>query len=84
MTLCIAWIRQEKYNQELIFATDSCLGGGERWESGVKLFELPRKDCVICFSGTTERPYPLILSLINSLKYDKHASNPNYDISELV
>lgn len=84
MTLCIAWIRQEGENQELIFATDSCLGGGERWDSGVKLFELPRRDCLICFSGSTLRTYPLILNLINSLKFDKYASNPGYDINDLV
>ncbi len=38
MTLCIAWIRQEKeQNQELVFATDSMLtGGGETWKHGVK------------------------------------------------
>lgn len=84
MTLCIAWIRQEKEKQEMIFVTDSCLSGGQRWESGVKLFELPRKDCIICFSGSTDRTYPLILSLINSLKYDKHASNSNYDLTDLV
>lgn len=84
MTLCIAWVRQNTENQELIFATDSCLGGGERWESGVKLFELPRKDCLICFSGCTNRTYPLILSLINSLKFDKHASNHTFDVNNLV
>jgi hypothetical protein len=84
MTLCIAWKRQTRSGQELIFATDSCLSGGERWENGVKLFELPRKDCLICFSGTTSRTYPLILNLINSLRFDKHAVNPNFDINDLV
>lgn len=84
MTLCIAWVRQEGENQELIFATDTCLGGGERWESGVKLFELPRRDCLICFSGYTNRTYPLILNLINSLKFDKYVCNPMYDVNNLV
>ena len=84
MTLCAAWIREVDDTKELIFATDSCLGGGERWNRGIKLFELPRKDCLICFSGYTVRTYPLILSLINSLRYDKYASDTNYDIGELV
>lgn len=84
MTLCIAWKRQTRSGQEMIFATDSCLSGGERWEEGVKLFELPRKDCLICFSGETRRTYPLILNLINSLKFDKHAVNPNFDIGDLA
>ncbi len=30
------------------------MSGGERWHSGVKLFELPRKDCLICFAGATK------------------------------
>lgn len=84
MTLCIAWIRQEKENQELVFATDSCLGGGERWNSGVKLFELPRRDCLICFSGYTLRTYPMILSLMNAIRYDKHAANPNFDVNDFM
>ena len=29
MTLCVAWIRQADDNEELAFATDSCLTGGE-------------------------------------------------------
>lgn len=84
MTLCIAWIRQDKENQELVFATDSCLGGGERWEHGVKLFELPRRDCLICFSGYTLRTYPMILSLMNAIRYDKHAANPNFDVNDFM
>ncbi len=84
MTLCIAWIRQDKDNQELIFATDSCLGGGERWEQGVKLFELPRRDCLICFSGYTLRTYPMILALMNAIRYDKHAANPNFDVNDFM
>lgn len=84
MTLCLAWIRQDQENQELIFATDSCLGGGERWESGVKLFELPRRDCLICFSGYTLRTYPMILSLMNAIRYDKHAANPNFDVNDFM
>ncbi len=84
MTLCTAWVRQENEKQELIFATDSCLSGGERWHSGVKLFELPRKDCLLCFAGDTERTYPLILNLISSIKFDAHLSNSSTDIKEVL
>jgi hypothetical protein len=84
MTLCITWIRETPEGEEMVFATDSCLGMGERWESGVKLFELPRKDCLICFSGYTFRTYPLILNLINSLKYDKYVLNQKHDITYLI
>lgn len=84
MTLCTAWVRYTDNGNELIFATDSCLSGGERWHHGVKLFELPRKDCLICFAGDTARTYPLILNLISSLKFDNHISNPNTDITEVL
>lgn len=84
MTLCTAWIRKVDKKEELIFATDSCLSSGERWKYGVKLFELPRKDCLICFAGNTQRTYPLILNLISSIKFDEHLSNPHTDISEVL
>lgn len=84
MTLCVAWLREINKEQELVFATDSCLSGGERWHSGVKLFELPRKDCLICFAGETNRTYPLILNLITSIKFDEHLSNSHTDITEVL
>ncbi len=84
MTLCVAWLREINNEKELIFATDSCLSGGERWHSGVKLFELPRKDCLICFAGETNRTYPLILNLISSIKFDTHLSNSHTDITEVL
>ncbi len=84
MTLCTAWIRQADGQEELIFATDSCLSGGERWNSGVKLFELPRKDCLICFAGETTRTYPLILNLISSIKFDEDLFSPHTDITDIL
>jgi hypothetical protein len=84
VTLCAAWLREVKGEQELVFATDSCLSAGERWHSGVKLFELPRKDCLICFAGETNRTYPLILNLISSIKFDEHLSNSHTDIAEVL
>lgn len=84
MTLCAAWVREVNNEQELVFATDSCLSCGERWESGVKLFELPRKDCLICFAGDTNRTYPLILNLISSIKFDDHLANTHTDISTVL
>jgi len=84
MTLCVSWIRQENNTEELIFATDSCLSGGLRWKHGIKLFELPRKDCLICFAGETDRTYPLILNLISSIKFDEHLSNTHTDIKDVL
>jgi len=84
MTLCIAWIRQKGETEELVFATDSCLTGGEKWNTGIKLFELPRKDCLLCFAGSTFRAYPLILNLIASIKFDQRLSSQQTDIKEVL
>lgn len=84
MTLCTAWIRQANNTEELVFATDSTLTGGEKWDNGIKLFELPRKDCLLCFAGSTIRAYPLVLNLITSIKFDKRLSKPNTEIVEVL
>lgn len=85
MTLCTAWIKQDNNNQELVFATDSMLtGGGETWKHGIKLFELPRKDCLLCFAGETSKAYPLILNLISSIKFDNKVMNHHTDLREVL
>ncbi len=84
MTLCISWIRKVDEIEELVFVTDSTLTGGEKWNSGVKLFELPRKDCLLCFAGHTNRAYPLILNLISELRSRQELQNQHIDISEVV
>lgn len=84
MTLCTAWIRKAGTNEELIFATDSCLSAGERWPTGIKLFDLPRKDALICFAGRTDRAYPLILNLISALQYNKEFQDKAKDVSDLA
>ncbi|TGM12098.1 hypothetical protein EHQ81_13555 [Leptospira selangorensis] len=84
MTLCAAWIRDTGDSEELIFCTDSTLTGGEKWNHGVKLFELPRKDCLICFAGETYRAYPLILNLISALKHDRKLNNSMLDIHDVL
>lgn len=84
MTLCTAWIRKTGDNDELIFATDSCLSAGERWPTGIKLFDLPRKDALICFAGRTDRAYPLILNLISTLQYNKEFQDKAKDVSDLA
>ena len=85
MTLCTAWIRQTDEQEELCFATDSALtGGGEKWNQGIKLFELPRKDCLLCFAGYTGRAYTLILNLVSSIRFDDRLQNPHTDIEEVL
>ena len=84
MTLCIAWIREITENEELVFATDSALTGGEKWNHGVKLFELPRRDCLLCFAGETYRAYPLILNLITTVKHNEKLQDPKLDVQDVL
>ncbi|MEH1852188.1 MAG: hypothetical protein V7L11_10985 [Nostoc sp.] len=85
MTLCAVWIRHTPAgDQELVFATDSCLSAGERWEAGVKLFELPRRDCFICFAGETNRAYPMILNLIQTINTSPALKNPQTDLLDIL
>lgn len=84
MTLCVAWIRQVNNTEELVFATDSMLTGGEKWDKGIKLFELSRKGCLLCFTGNTLRAYPLILNLISSIKFNSRLENPETDLLEIL
>jgi hypothetical protein len=84
MTLCTAHIRQVNDTEELVFATDSHLnGGGEKWDKGVKLFEMPNKDALLCFTGTTSRAYPLILNLVSSIDYDDDLFTRAYTVVDL-
>ena len=84
MTLCTAYIRQAGDSEELVFATDSCLTGGEKWKHGVKLFELPRKDCLLCFTGSTIRAYPLVLNLVSSIHLDNYLKSPSATLEEVL
>ena len=84
MTLCTAHIRQVNGSEELIFATDSCLTGGEKWKHGIKLFELPRKDCLLCFAGSTLRAYPLVLNLVSSIHMDKYLESPSSTLPDVL
>jgi hypothetical protein len=84
MTLCAVWKRKEGDTEELVFATDSRLTGGELWDSGIKLFRFPREDCLLCFCGETQRAYPLILHLVESIRYDRQLLNRHTDLHRLV
>lgn len=84
MTLCAAWIRQLNNVEELVFATDSALTGGEKWDNGIKLFELPRKDCLLCFTGSTGRAYPLILNLVSAIRFNRQLESPATGIVEIL
>lgn len=84
MTLCVAYIRQVNESEELLFATDSCLTGGEKWKHGIKLFRIPKRDCLLCFAGSTARAYPLVLNLVSSIHLDKYLQSPEASLQDVL
>lgn len=57
-------------HEELLVATDSRLSGGRTLDYCPKLLVLPRLDCAVCFAGSTDLAYPLMLQL--SLASEAH------------
>jgi hypothetical protein len=70
MTICAAWVRKVGKQEELLVASDSRLSGGRSIDYCPKLLVLPRLDCAVCFAGSTDLAYPLMLQL--SLATEAH------------
>jgi hypothetical protein len=70
MTICAAWVRKLGSHEELLIASDSRLRGGRTIDYCPKLLVLPRLDCAVCFAGSTDLAFPLMLQL--SLAVEAH------------
>lgn len=71
MTISIAWIRSTREGEELLFVSDSRLGGdGTKFDCTPKLVQLPRTDCAIGFAGYSGHGYPMMQQL--SLAIEAH------------
>lgn len=70
MTVCAAWVRRVGKHEELLLACDSRLSGGRTLDYCPKLLVLPRLDCAVCFAGSTDLAFPLMLQL--SLAAEAH------------
>ena len=64
MTSVVAWERQVGTLSEMVIASDSRLGGGERWDACAKIFDVGREDSVLAFAGHTWRALPLALQAV--------------------
>ncbi|MEV4864103.1 hypothetical protein [Streptomyces ossamyceticus] len=67
MTLAAAWVRKTGGARELVVASDSRLSGGETWDRAPKIFELPRTDAVIAFTGSTSFALPAVMQLVSAI-----------------
>lgn len=83
MTLSMAWIRKAGNVEELIFATDSRLSGGQDWDCCPKIMRLPRGDCAICFAGETDDAYPPMLQIKAAIEMFPKALDRSLDLYDL-
>lgn len=83
MTLSIAWVRKVKNCEELVVATDSRLRGGYAWDSCPKIIALPRSDSVICFAGSTQDAYPLMLQMRLAIEMHPPSRDRAMDIIDM-
>jgi hypothetical protein len=68
VTLLTAFVRHVGQVRELVMASDSRLsGGGQQFDQGQKIFQLPRSDALIGFAGDTSYAYPLLQQMVLSI-----------------
>jgi hypothetical protein len=79
----MAWIRTVGEYEELVFASDSRLSGGQDWDCSPKLLLLPRGDSVIGFAGDTLDAYPLMLQFRTWTETEPAARKREIDINAL-
>src|SRR5262245_4409063 len=83
MTLALAWVRRITECEELIFASDSRLSGGRRFDCCPKMIVMPRTDAGLCFAGDTDFAYPLGLQLANAISSYSRSVDRAVDIHDL-
>lgn len=84
MTISLAWIRSVgRSTEELVFASDSRLSFGARWDCCPKILALPRNDAVISFAGDTHYAYPVMLQALAAVSQHSRSLSRGLDIRDL-
>lgn len=84
MTLVAAWIRKVNNAEELVFMSDSRLGGGHRWDECPKLMTMPRSDCALGFAGDTHYAYPMMMQIYNAMTEFEKVRTKSMCITDLT
>ena len=83
MTISVAWVRSVGKSEELVFASDSRLAFGARWDCCPKILALPRNDAAISFAGDTHYAYPVMLQAIAAVSQHPKLLSRGMDLGDL-
>jgi hypothetical protein len=83
MTLAVAWERTVGRHSELVFASDSRLSQGGKWDACPKVFTLPRSDALLAIAGSTFWAYPFAMQIVNTIGAWAPSRNHQRDLREL-
>jgi hypothetical protein len=84
MTSVVAWERQVGQLSEMVVASDSRFGGGERWDACAKIFDVGREDAVLAFAGDTFRALPLVFQAVATTRSYNGSTLRTLDIPQFA
>lgn len=83
MTVAVAWVRKVNNCRELVFASDSRLCGGHRWDECPKLMMLPGNCAVMAFAGNTDYAYPLMMQINYAMSEYERIRSRAMDLADI-
>jgi hypothetical protein len=83
MTIAASWIRKVKNCEELVFISDSRLCGGHRWDECPKIMTFSCENCVLCFAGSTDYSYPMMMQINYSMSEFNRIRTRAMDLGDL-
>jgi hypothetical protein len=83
MTISIAWTRKEHDVEQLVFASDSRISAGEKFDACPKMLALPRGDCGIAYAGTSGDALSMMLQLSLAIQSYPAAMKRSLELSAL-
>ena len=81
MTLCAAWRESLPSGDErVVIATDSRITGGYRYDFGTKLMTFGRRDCALCWEGSTSYTYSFAVHAKSDIDWSDVLSSDKADV----
>jgi hypothetical protein len=84
VTVAVAWVGKRRNGRDhLYIASDSRVTGGHTMDSCPKILTLPRGDSALCFAGSTDAAYPLMLQVVNAIAAHRPSRDRTMDLTKL-